>query len=450
MGILRTRDTILRRHAEDAGFLWARRQDVLRGARLKHAERARLDERLEANVDALRIAGEAGWAACAEVFEEWPEPGALFAAATLAFGECSDLRLDWIRARAGTDSPTRQAVHSALGWNPPDALGARLTRWDASGDAWLRSAAVTARTVHRAPPGSFLARALLDPEREVRAAGAKAAFELGGAACGAVRELLADGDAAVRFQAARAMVRSGYGADAAKEALLGFVAEDASYSRRAADCLVRASRREGRALFERWSAEPASHRMAVLAAEALGDADAVPWLITRMDDDDLARAAGDAFAAITGVDLVECSLSRPRAAYVRGDPTDDPDDAAVALDSEYALPFPSRVAVASWWRANADRFVCGTRHLAGVPTAFGSTLDPAHVVELRRLARTGRPRHQTMAALDLAFHDAALPTLETHAPATRAHGLPGWGGWSVPSGSIAQVRPQRAVSGGDR
>ena len=52
---------IVEQHAEEAAFLWPLRDTGVDAPHYKRHHLARLDERVEAHVDGLRVAGEAGW-----------------------------------------------------------------------------------------------------------------------------------------------------------------------------------------------------------------------------------------------------------------------------------------------------------------------------------------------------------------------------------------------------
>lgn len=77
---------ILRQHAEQAAFLWMQYDAALQEPRSEDPaeEEAqdekfqRLVERLEAHLDGLRVAGEAGLAMAEERLAEFREPGELF------------------------------------------------------------------------------------------------------------------------------------------------------------------------------------------------------------------------------------------------------------------------------------------------------------------------------------------------------------------------------------
>src|SRR5579862_5364261 len=75
---------VVTEHAEDAAFLWFSRDRAVRAPHYYLKDLVRLDERVEANVDGLRVAGATGWKVAAEAMKQ-EGPGELFAAAVLAF-----------------------------------------------------------------------------------------------------------------------------------------------------------------------------------------------------------------------------------------------------------------------------------------------------------------------------------------------------------------------------
>src|SRR5215471_1933530 len=86
-------ETILTKHAEDAAFLWLLRDDAVRSNHYTHGELARLDSRVDAHLDGLAIARDAGWEICRSQLLEYPEAGEVFAAAVLALHPYHDARV---------------------------------------------------------------------------------------------------------------------------------------------------------------------------------------------------------------------------------------------------------------------------------------------------------------------------------------------------------------------
>src|SRR5215216_3505373 len=81
-------DRIVSEHAEEAATLWSMRTAAVDGTQLSLGEVAKLDMRLEAHIDGLRIAGEAGWKICEEQLANGP--GEVFTAGVQAF-ESTDM-----------------------------------------------------------------------------------------------------------------------------------------------------------------------------------------------------------------------------------------------------------------------------------------------------------------------------------------------------------------------
>ena len=75
--------TIIDQHAEEAAFLWILRDASMSAPNFTLQDIADWDNRLEAHIDGLLIAGEAGWEIC-KASLAIQEPGEVFAAAVLA------------------------------------------------------------------------------------------------------------------------------------------------------------------------------------------------------------------------------------------------------------------------------------------------------------------------------------------------------------------------------
>ena len=75
---------VLSRHAEEAAFLWLLRDRAVARPQYTLDTLAELDQRVEAHLDGLRVAGEIGAHLTNDQFLEFPEPGEAFTAALLA------------------------------------------------------------------------------------------------------------------------------------------------------------------------------------------------------------------------------------------------------------------------------------------------------------------------------------------------------------------------------
>jgi len=112
---------ICEEHARQAAFLWLLRDSAARDAAYDLGELCELDERVEAHLDGLRLAGDAGWEACVALLAE-PEGGEVFGAAVVAV-ERWDIRGVARVLDAFSDAPNlARGFVAALGWTPFDRV----------------------------------------------------------------------------------------------------------------------------------------------------------------------------------------------------------------------------------------------------------------------------------------------------------------------------------------
>jgi uncharacterized protein (TIGR02270 family) len=111
-----------------------------------------------------------------------------------------------------------------------------------------------------------------------------------------------------------------------------------------------------------------------------------------MEDDTLARIAGESFTLLTGADLAALDLERKPPGTVPGGPSDDPADDDVALDADESLPWPDRARVERWWRQHADGMPLDRRSFMGQAPAP----EPA-----AQVLREGTQRQRFVAARHL-------------------------------------------------
>src|ERR1051326_8973562 len=91
---------VVSQHVEDAAFLWCLREGAVRAPHYYLKDLLRLDERVEANIDGLRVAGSTGWDLVLKALEQGM-PGEIFAAAVLAFESGSRKRIDTVLKEIG-------------------------------------------------------------------------------------------------------------------------------------------------------------------------------------------------------------------------------------------------------------------------------------------------------------------------------------------------------------
>ena len=166
-------------------------------------------------------------------------------------------------------------------------------------------------SVHRVDPHSYLGRLLTDDAPIVRARALRLVGELGRADLNQeLREAVRDPDETCRFWAAWSAGLIGERGPAIP--ILKQHAEgEGAFKWRALDLVLRIMpRAEAMAWLRGLNSDPRHARLAVTACGIIGDPAFVPWLIGRMEIPELARAAGESFSMITGVDLAYDDLER--------------------------------------------------------------------------------------------------------------------------------------------
>lgn len=359
---------IVEQHAEEAAFLWLLRDAAVDAPHYDLKDLARLDERVEAHIDGLRIAGEPGWEIVLAQLNQHQEAGEVFAAGVLALEGQDPTRIDRVVALVEAVPEATRGLISALGWPRPESLRGIVKGFLDAASPFRRMLGLAACSVHRVDPHSYLGRLLRDDAPMVRARALRLVGELGRADLNQeLREAVHDPDDTCRFWAAWSAGLVGE-RGAAIPILQQHAEGDGPFKGRALDLLLRImDRAEAMAWLRGLNSDPRHARLAVTACGIVGDPAFIPWLIGRMEIPDLARPAGESFAMITGVDLAYDDLERDAPANFQAGPTDIPADDNVALDPDENLPWPDPVLLQQWWQDNSARFPAGTRHLLGRP-----------------------------------------------------------------------------------
>jgi uncharacterized protein (TIGR02270 family) len=139
---------------------------------------AHLDDHVEAHIDGLRIAGEAGWEICKEALG-LEEPGEVFAAAVLALENRNPTRIEEVFVVAETVPETVRGLTSAFGWVSPPQLQGTVKDLLVSTLPFRRRIGIAACAVHRVDPKAALQAAIIDDDPLLQARALRAVGELG-------------------------------------------------------------------------------------------------------------------------------------------------------------------------------------------------------------------------------------------------------------------------------
>jgi uncharacterized protein (TIGR02270 family) len=390
---------VLSQHAEEAAMLWILRRAAVAAPHYSLADLAKIDGRVEAHLDGLRIAGDEGWKFCEEQLAA-KEEGEVFAAGVIAFESAGPELIKTDLAVVEQEPETIDGLVSALGWLSVEQALPHIENLLRNEMPIHQQIGLSAAAIHRWNPGAALARMMASEHAAVRARALEAAGELGDKQV--IQDLLIslrDPDESCVFAAAWSGTLLGLPACAA--VLLSIAESYSPNSPAAADlALRRMDVASALAFHAKLVADPTRIRPAIRSAGTIGDPSVIPWLISLMDQLPLARLAGESFTTITGVDLAYRDLERKPPEDYNAGPTEDPADENVEMDPDDNLPWPEPSLVQQWWDANRSRFQNGSRYLLGNPI----TDDWLKIV-----LRDGRQRQRAAAALEIALRNPGQP-----------------------------------------
>jgi uncharacterized protein (TIGR02270 family) len=406
---------VIEQHAEEAAFLWLLRDAAVYAPHYSLADLAHLDNRVEAHIDGLRIAAEAGWEICKEALGR-EEVGEVFAAAVLAYESGDDERIQTVLSVGSTSLELSRGLVSALGWLPYEQAERYIQQLITAESPDLRRIGIAASAVHRRDPGRALADALSDNDPSLRARVLRAVGQLGRLdLVAALRSNLQDDDIECRFCAgwSGALLE-----DLQAVPVLRSLAETDFPHRQ--EAMKMAVRIMDLSAAHGWQKELAQNRetsrLAVMAAGVMGDPVSVPWLIERMTIPEVARVAGESFSMITGVDIAYEDLEGEWPKGFEAGPTENPEDENVEMDPDEDLPWPNPELIEKWWFSHRGEFQSGARYLCGKPMTIESLED---------VLRKGYQRHRAAAAIELAIRQPGQPLFEVRAPGVRQQQLLG-------------------------
>ncbi len=407
----RVHEQLVDEQREDAVFVWQLRNHAVVSPHYLLDDFDDLDARLEANLEALVLAGPRGLA-LARAALEVAGPGELFGFTALAIA-CDDRSSFELALALAEDRELALGLDAALAWLPFELVERHVRGLIGSHDPRLARVGLAAFANARCDRiRERLPDLCMAENRALRVRALRAVGEFGH------RELvplvehamqLAPDDA-TQLAAIESLVRFGPPSTAVQTKLWRWLVAGHEHALPAALLSGRCLGLSAAAWYAQLHASPDHRRWAIALAGHVGDVGRIDDLIAAMHEPTLARAAGAALTLITGVDLAYHDLDRdPPDGFAAG-PNDDPDDESVALDPEEDLPWPDPDRVAAWWSKQGEHFNAGVRRLGGQPiSASGCWQTLAHAPQLLRVA----------AAFELARLDPTTPSFAVQAPAAR-------------------------------
>jgi len=390
---------VIDQHLEEAGALWSGWERALLAPDRTLADMVGSDEeRVLAHLEGLvvgsaRVARERLLPALAGELD----PELVFAAAMgLMVGPAAGDHLEpLLEALAAADDECRAAMVRALQLAPLAGVEVMQSCLVGDTEPALSAAVVEVLVFHRADLSVQLPALLQDDDAAVRAGALMAAQGLQGAAVlPSIARCLDDPSPQVQQAALEAGLV--HGLEPARQRCRELAARHGEDRALLLLCLT-----EGAGAVEPLTtalSRPDDAGTALLACGYLGLPEAVPRILEHLDGPTAtARLAGEAFSAVTGLDLAARGMTLTTAQPEPDEPVpleDEDLDADLAPSPEDGLPVPDAAAVRSWWEENQGRFSPGQRYLAGQPLSG----------EAYRLALVEGPlRRRHTLALDLAL-----------------------------------------------
>ena len=412
---MNTLPIVLDLHAEEAGFLAVLRDYALRAPHYDLDDLSKLDDRLEAHLDGLRIAGPGGLETLlAQLGQHAIDE--MFASVVLAFEAGNAQVLSRLSEHLRSVVDTERGYLMALGWLDWERVSPWIDRMLASPEPLFRRLGLAACGMHRHDPGPALLTGLSHADPSVLARTARTAGELRRRdLMSTIRAHRLHKDAATRFWANWATAQMGD--EEALEPLRQFAEQTSEFQYRALCVLLAWQKRERSIAWIRQLIQnPEQRRIGIQAVGLLGDPVNVPWLIQQMSDLPHARVAGEAFSLITGADLALLDLELQDLPDFDAGPNDDPEDSNVVMDPDENLPWPDPQLIAAWWQAHGGDFQAGVGYVLGLQQSESSFQQA--------LAR-GQQRQRIAAAYGIARFRPTEVLFPTSAPAWRQKRLLG-------------------------
>ncbi|MEW8692976.1 MAG: TIGR02270 family protein [Candidatus Thiodiazotropha endolucinida] len=400
-------DHILCQHAEESSFLWLLRDGAVREPHYNLTDLKDLEERIDAHLDGLRVAGDAAWSFC-ETGLQQKDLGEIF---TAAYTALDNSKQDWLDQTLEVVNSTLECIRglvSALGWLPKEKLQGYVVNWLKSDVPLLRQIGLSACAIQRVDCGGYLKLGLEDTDSGVRTRALRSVGELRRLdLLPAVIEHLNTEELSCRFWAAWSATLLG---DAKGLSALQAIFEmEGEFQHRALMLGLRAMDKSSAVNWVREHTNRSGYERTIIEATGIvGDPITIPWLISLMKMPGYSRLAGESFTMITGVDLAYEDLDGDQPEGFEAGPTENPEDEDVSMDPDEELPWPDHQRISLWWDANQGRFTAGERYLCGSPISREQCLN---------VLKNGYQHQRRAAAIELALLNPDEPLFNCSATA---------------------------------
>lgn len=395
---------IVSQHLVESGALWQVRQSNIFAPHWKQDDLRRIESRIEAHLDGLRIAGEEAVQLVTAYLDDNSDSSGAFVYSHLCFAGEIKGGEEQLRERVLKKPAMAKGIAAGICWTNSSTVDRVMARWLGSNEASHRLTGLNIASFARLNPGLDLEKCLFDKNVTLRAEALRIVGTMGyGAWAKQLKSELRSQDLACRFSAAWSLARLN-GDPAAIAELQTITLAESTYRIPALHMLIRRlDPGAARKLITMLSKIPGAERLVLFAIGVWGDPVDVPFLLEKMKQTPYARIAAESFTFITGLNLAENNFDGPIPEDHEPLPNEDPLDDRVEMDPDENLPWPIVEKIHAWWNANRSRFREGTRYLVG---------EPLSETRCNQIVLDGYQRQRAYAALELAIQHPGQPMID--------------------------------------
>ncbi len=397
-------ESILEQHVENASFLWVLHRSALSQPHYSPDDLRQLQDRLDKNIQGLTLENEDCWPLCMAALE-LEGPGEVFISAIIAFSAENHTNIQAVIDVALTSDENVSAIVSALTWLPKKTTLFWVNKFLLSKNQDHKYLALEACSALGKPPGDYLKTIFSRPECLQHDKLIGCALRMIGelkqySYATTLKDAIGSKNPEHAFWASWSTALLGPKQDGYHESIeyLCTTALTPGPHQETSINIVfrRLSNPDAHALIKKL-AKTNQQRAVIHALSALGDPQAIPWLLELMPQTLWARSSAEAYANILGIDLEQDQLSSEAPENLLSGPSDDPSDDNIDMDEDENLPWPNVDKLHEEWNKNAHLFEKGTPYFMGARPAPQA---------LKKVINDGRQRQRHAAALTLATVEA--------------------------------------------
>lgn len=350
-----------------ASFLWILKENSTRQIGYSLDDKYDYEHRLERQLNSLMLYFEDAWELSLESLG-FNDSGDAFVCAVLAFRSLDSNNIQFLLEKCNDNPSLSKGLISALAWLPSNIVGEWLSKFIQSKDLFHKYIAIYAYRIRNEKPGVIFPKLL---ERDDCIQNEKLYGQclrlIGELKLNEHKHLLSpafnDERKNIQFWAQRSAVFLGDHSHLKKIQEYSLV--PTPYQESATSIALRISSiADARNLIAKMIEHKTQSRIILYALRVLGDTQAIPWVINKMEDPVLARFAGHTFSTITGIDILKQGLVFELPELASPEELEN-QEADLDIDIDENLAWPDVQKIKATWQRYSQNFPAGQRLLHG-------------------------------------------------------------------------------------